>query len=123
MWAETVYATYRSKPRLLGEVIRAAVTRGDEPEDPLQRGWVKRLLMLPDLERRLESFAMHTAETLRLTGPLHVVIRDAGTGAPELSELIRDLRELRYGGVGEPGAAQPAHRRPRLEREAVRGGS
>ena len=67
--AETVYATYRSKPRLLDEVIRGAVTRGDEPEDPLERGWVKTLLTLPDLERRLESFAMHTAETLRLTCP------------------------------------------------------
>jgi AcrR family transcriptional regulator len=94
---ETVYATYRSKPRLLGEVIRAAVRRGAEPEDPLERGWVKTLLTLPDLDRRLESFAVHTAETLRLTSPLHVVIRDAGTGAAELSELDRDLRELRYG--------------------------
>jgi AcrR family transcriptional regulator len=95
--AETVYATYRSKPRLLGEVIRAAVTHGDEPEDPLERGWVKSLLTFPDLDRRLESFAMHTTETLRLTSALHVVIRDAGTGAPELSDLNRDLRELRYG--------------------------
>jgi AcrR family transcriptional regulator len=95
--AETVYATYRSKPRLLGEVIRAAVTRGEEPKEPLERGWVKTLLTLPDLERRLESFAMHTAETLRLTSPLYVVIREAGTGAPEVSDLDRDLRELRCG--------------------------
>jgi AcrR family transcriptional regulator len=94
---ETVYATYRSKPRLLGAVIRAAVTRGQAPEDPHERGWVKRLLALSDLEGRLEGFATHTAETLRLTSPLYNVIRDAGTGAPELGELDRELRDLRCG--------------------------
>ncbi len=95
--AETIYATYRSKPGLLGAVIRAAVTRGEEPDDPLERGWVKGLLALPAPEARLEAFAAHTAETLWLTSPLYAVIRDAGTGAPELSELDRDLRDLRYG--------------------------
>jgi AcrR family transcriptional regulator len=95
--AETVYATYRSKPGLLGAVIRAAVTRGDEAEDPLERGWVKEVLALPELEARLGVFAAHTAETPRLTSPLYAVIRGAGTGAPELGALDRELRELRYG--------------------------
>ena len=95
--AETVYATYHSKPGLLGAVIRAAVTRGDESEDPLERGWVKEVLALPELKARLDAFAAHTAETLRLTSPLYAVIRGAGTGAPELGALDRELRELRYG--------------------------
>jgi AcrR family transcriptional regulator len=95
--AETVYATYRSKPGLLGAVIRAAVTRGDEPEDPLERGWVIEVLTLPGLPARLEAFASHTADTVRLTSPLYAVIRDAGTGAPELGELDRELRALRFG--------------------------
>jgi AcrR family transcriptional regulator len=95
--AEAIYATYRSKPGLLGAVIRAAVTRGEEPEDPLARGWVEELLALPALEARLEAFAAHTAGTVRLTSPLYAVIRDAGTGAPELREVDRELRELRFG--------------------------
>jgi AcrR family transcriptional regulator len=95
--AETIYATYRSKPALLGAVIRAAVTRRDEPEDPLDRGWVMDVLALPGLPARLQAFASHTAETVRLTSPLYAVIRDAGTGAPELAELDCELRELRYG--------------------------
>jgi AcrR family transcriptional regulator len=94
--AETIYAAYRSKPGLLGAVIRAAVTRGEEPEDPLERGWVREVLALPELQARLEAFAAHTAETLRLTGPLYAVIRDAGMGNPELRELDRELRDLRY---------------------------
>jgi AcrR family transcriptional regulator len=94
--AETIYATYRSKPGLLGGVIRATATRGEQPEDPLQRAWVKELLELSDLEARIGAFARHTAQTTRRTSPLYATIRDAGTGAPELRELDRELREMRY---------------------------
>jgi AcrR family transcriptional regulator len=94
---ETVYATYRSKAGLLGGVVRAVVTRGDEPDDPLERRWTKELLELPDLEARLAAFARHTAATLELTSPMYAVIRSAGTGAQELSGLDAELREMRYG--------------------------
>ena len=93
---ETVYATYSSKAGLLGCVVRATVTRGDEPDDPLERRWVKELLDLPDLEARLAAFARHTAATLELTSPMYAVIRGAGTGAEELSALDAELREMRY---------------------------
>ena len=78
-------------------MVRAAVTRGDEPDDPLERRWVKELLDLPDLEARLAAFARHTAATLELTSPMYAVIRSAGTGAEELSGLDAELREMRYG--------------------------
>lgn len=94
---ETVYSAYRSKAGLLGGVVRAAVTRGDEPDDPLQRRWVKELLELPDLEARLAAFARHAAATLELTSPMYAVMRSAGTGAEELSGLDAELREMRYG--------------------------
>ena len=94
---ETVYATYRSKAGLLGGVVRAAVMRGAEPDNPLERGWVKELLDLPELEARLAGLARHTAATLELTSPMYAVIRSAGTGAEELSRLDTELREMRYG--------------------------
>ena len=94
---ETVYATCGSKAGLLGGVVRAAVTRGEEPDHPLERRWVKELLDLPDLEARLAAFARHTAATLELTSPMYAVIRSAGTGAQELSGLDAELREMRYG--------------------------
>lgn len=94
---ETVYATCGSKAGLLGGVVRAAVTRGEEPDDPLERRWVKELLDLPDLEARLAALARHTAATLELTSPMYAVIRSAGTGAQELSGLDAELREMRYG--------------------------
>ena len=95
---ETVYAAYGSKAGLLGGVVRAAVTRGEQPEDPLERRWVKDLLELPQLEARLAAFARHAAATLALTGPIYAVIRSAGTGAAELSGLEAELRDLRYRG-------------------------
>ena len=95
--AETVYATYGSKAGLLGGVVRAAVTRDDEPDDPPERRWVMELLELPDLEARLAAFARHTAATLELTSPMYAVIRSAGTDAQELSGLDAELREMRYG--------------------------
>jgi AcrR family transcriptional regulator len=98
---ETVYATYGSKAGLLGGVVQAAVTRSDEPDDPLQRRWVKELLDLPDLDARLAAFARHTAATLELTSPMYAVIRSAGTGAQELSALDAELREMRYGQQAE----------------------
>ena len=94
---ETVYATSGSKAGLLGGVVRAAVTRGEEPDDPLERRWVEELLDLPDLEARVVAFARHTAATLELTSPMYAVIRSAGTGTEELSELDAELRKMRYG--------------------------
>lgn len=93
---ETVYAVYRSKPGVLGGVVRAAVRREDEPEDPLERSWVRELLRVPDLPARIEGFARHTAATLQLTSPIYAIIRSAGTGASELDELDRELRRLRF---------------------------
>jgi hypothetical protein len=69
----------------------------EEPDDPLERRWVRELLDLPDLEARLAAFARHTAATLELTSPMYAVIRSAGTGAQELSGLEAELREMRYG--------------------------
>jgi AcrR family transcriptional regulator len=98
---ETVYSVYRSKAGLLDAVVRAAVRRDDEPEDPLERSWVKRLLRQPDLARRISGFARHAAQTTELTSPIYAIIASAGTGESEVDELQRNLLEMRFGGQRE----------------------
>jgi AcrR family transcriptional regulator len=99
--AETVYAIYRTKAGVLDAVVRSAVQRNDEPEDPLERGWVKALLRLPDLQMRIAGFTRHTAQTTKLTSPIYAVIASAGTGEDELDELQRNLLKMRFGGQRE----------------------
>ena len=95
---ETVYAIYRTKAGVLDAVVRAAVLRNDEPENTLERSWVKQLLRLPDLAARISGFARHTAQTTELTSPIYAVIASAGTGEGELDELQRNLLEMRFAG-------------------------
>jgi AcrR family transcriptional regulator len=98
---ETVYSIYRTKAGLLDAVVRGAVLRDDEPEDPLERSWVKHLLRLPDLPARIAGFARHTAQTTELTSPMYAIIASAGTGESELEELQKNLLEMRFGGQRE----------------------
>jgi AcrR family transcriptional regulator len=96
--SETVYSIYRTKAGLLDAVVRGAVLRDDEPEDPLERRWVKRLLRLGDLPARITAFARHTAETTELTSPIYAIIASAGTGDDEVDELRRALLDMRFDG-------------------------
>ncbi len=98
---ETVYAIYRTKAALLDAVVRGAVLRNDEPEDPVERSWVKHLLRLPDLPARIAAFARHTAQTTELTSPIYAIIASAGTGEDEVDELQRNLLDMRFGGQRE----------------------
>jgi AcrR family transcriptional regulator len=94
---ETVYSIYRTKAKLLDAVVRTVVLR-DEPEDLLERSWVKRLLRTADLRARVTGFARHTAQTTELTSPIYAIIASAGTGEDEIDELQRNLMEMRFGG-------------------------
>lgn len=97
---ETVYSLYRTKAGLLDAVVRTAVL-SDEPENPLERSWVKRLLRLTDLRARITGFCRHAAQTTELTSPIYAIIASAGTGEDELDELQRNLLEMRFGGQRE----------------------
>jgi AcrR family transcriptional regulator len=98
---ETVYSIYRTKAGLLDAVVRGAVLRNDEPEDPLERSWVRHLLRLPDLPARITGFARHAAQTTELTSPIYAIIASAGTGEDEVDELQRNLMDMRFGGQRE----------------------
>jgi AcrR family transcriptional regulator len=98
---ETVYSIYRTKAGVLDAVVRGAVRRNEEPDEPLERRWVKRLQQLPDFAARLTGFARHTAQTTELTSPIYAIIASAGTDDDELDELQRTLLEMRFAGQRE----------------------
>jgi len=98
---ETVYATFRSKAGLLEAVVLAAVLRDDEPDEPLERRWVREALALPDPRAQLAALARHTAETLALTSPIYAVMRAAGAGVSELEQLQQRLQDYRFGGQAQ----------------------
>jgi AcrR family transcriptional regulator len=98
---ETLYSIYRTKAGLLDAVVRGAVQREDEPDDPLERHWVKHLVRLSDLPARIAAFARHAAQTTELTSPMYAIIASAGTGDDELEELERNLMDMRFGGQRE----------------------
>lgn len=98
---ETVYSIYRTKAGLLDAIVRGAVLREDEPEDNLERSWVKHLLRQPDLPTRVTGFARHTAQTTELTSPIYAIIASAGTGEDEVDALQSSLLEMRFAGQRE----------------------
>lgn len=98
---ETVYSIHRTKAGVLDAVVRAAVQRDDEPEDPLERSWVKRLVRIPDLHTRIGGFARHAAQTTELTSPMYTIIASAGAGEYEIDELQTTLLEMRFAGQRE----------------------
>jgi TetR/AcrR family transcriptional regulator, regulator of autoinduction and epiphytic fitness len=98
---ETVYSIYRTKAGLLDAVLRTAVLRNDEPENPLERSWVQHLLRRSDVHARIAGFARHTAQTTELTSPIYAIIASAGTGDSEIDELQRNLLDMRFGGQRE----------------------
>lgn len=98
---ETVYAVYRSKAGLLEAVVLAAVLRDDEPQEAVERRWVREVLELSDLRARITALARHTAETIGLTNPIYAVMRAAGAGVRELDQLQRRLQDYRFSGQAE----------------------
>lgn len=93
---ETVYAAFHTKGGLLESVVLHAVLRDDEPDEALERRWVREVLELPDPRAQIAAFARHSAQTLELTSPMYAVIRAAGTGASELDGLQKRLQDKRF---------------------------
>lgn len=102
---ETVYAAYRSKAGLLEAVVLAAILRDEEPEEALERRWVRDALELPDVRAQIAALARHTAETVELTSPMYAVMRAAGAGVSELADLQRRLLDYRFSGQAQLIAA------------------
>jgi len=92
--AETVYATFRTKPALLEAVVRAAA-RGDATTEILDQEGPRRAAAAADPRRQLRGFADDVAQRLERAGPLLRVLAAAEAGEPALADLHRRLQAAR----------------------------
>ena len=102
---ETVYAIFRNKRAVLEGVVTNGISGAEETAGWLERAWVRDLLALPDVARRIRGFARHTAKTVARMSPLHAVIRSAAGSEPELAELYRRIQADRFAAQGRILAA------------------
>jgi len=110
---ETVYAHFRNKRTLLGELVRDAV-RGDDPRPVPEQEAPARLVEAVDARELLHRFADDVARRLERAAPLVAVVAAAAPGEPELAELLRLLHEDRSRNLGRAVDALAAAARLRV---------
>jgi AcrR family transcriptional regulator len=94
--AETVYAAFRNKRTLVGELVRVSV-RGDGEAPAAQQAGARAVAAAPDQAERLRLFAADVAERLERVGPvLHAL---AAASEPELEELRAAVDRDRLAGM------------------------
>jgi AcrR family transcriptional regulator len=92
--AETVYAGFRNKRTLLGELIRRAVRGAERSPVPLQAG-PQALAAVTDQREQLRLFAADVSLRLERVGPLVEVLTTAALSEPELAGLLSKIHSER----------------------------
>ena len=87
---ETIYARFRNKRTLLGELVRSAV-RGDDPAPVPQQEGPRRIVTASDQHEQLRLFAEDIVLRLERAAPLVAVVSDAARSEPELAALLARL--------------------------------
>ena len=91
---ETVYAAFRNKRTLLGELIRAAVRGSDSSPVPQQAG-PRAVAAATDQREQLRLFAADISRRLERVGPLVEVLATAARSEPELADLLAKIHAER----------------------------
>ena len=87
---ETIYARFRNKRTLLGELVRSAV-RGDDPAPVPQQEGPRRIVTASDQHEQLRLFAEDIVLRLERAAPLVAVVSGAARSEPELAALLARL--------------------------------
>jgi AcrR family transcriptional regulator len=97
---ETVYARFRNKRTLLGEVMQRAA-RGRDPRPITEQETPRALAALTDQREQLRVFAADSVRRLERSAPLVAVVAAAARSDPELRELYERLHadRLRNHGI------------------------
>ena len=115
---ETVYAGFRNKRTLLGELIRAAVRGGEASPVPEQAG-PRAVAAAVDQHEQLRLFAADVSLRLARVGPLVEVLSTASRTDPELAELLAKIHDERLANLRTFVHALTANGSLRLEPEAA----
>jgi len=87
---ETIYARFRNKRALLGELVRRAV-RGDDPAPVPEQEGPRVLAAATDQHEQLRLFAADIVLRLERAAPLVAIVAGASRSEPELAELLARL--------------------------------
>jgi len=93
---ETVYAAFRNKRTLVGELVRVSV-RGDGDAPAAEQAGARAVAAAPDQAERLRLFAADVAERLERVGPVLQAL--AAASEPELDELRAAVDRDRLAGM------------------------
>lgn len=116
--AESVYAHFRNKRTLLGELVRRAVRGGDPAPVPEQAG--PRTISAETCQReQLRLFAADIVLRLERAAPLAAVVAEAGRSEPELAELLTRLHGDRLRNLGQLVDALTRNGPLRLDRDGA----
>jgi AcrR family transcriptional regulator len=91
---ETVYARFRNKRTLIGELMQQAV-RGADPRPIPEQDAPRALAAATDQREQLRLFAADIVLRLERAAPLANVVAGAARSDPELAELYRRLHRSR----------------------------
>ena len=97
--AETVYARFRNKRTLLGELVARAVRGGDPAPVPEQRG-PRAVVSATDQREQLRLFAADVVLRLERAAPLVAVVSGSARSEPELADLLARLHADRIRNLG-----------------------
>jgi AcrR family transcriptional regulator len=115
---ETVYAGFRNKRTLLGELIRAAV-RGEEGSPIPEQAGPRAVAAAVDQREQLRLFAADISLRLERVGPLAEVLSTASRADPELAALLEKIHDERNANLRTFVHALAANGPLRLEAEAA----
>jgi len=88
---DTVYAAVGAKPVVFRLLLETAISGTDEVVAPAERDYVKRIKAQPRARTKLQIYAGAVRAISERMGPLHLVLRDAATQAPELARIQDDI--------------------------------
>jgi AcrR family transcriptional regulator len=116
--ATIVYAGFRNKRTLLGELIRTAV-RGGNASPVLQQAGPRAVAAATDQQEQLRLFAADISLRLERAAPLVGVVSAASHAEPELAALLAKLHAERFENLRKFVQALAANGPLRLEPEAA----
>ncbi|HEV2724317.1 MAG TPA: helix-turn-helix domain-containing protein [Thermoleophilaceae bacterium] len=87
---ETVYARFKNKRTLLGELVRRAV-RGEDPKPVPEQEGPRAVVAATDQHEQLRLFAADIVLRLERAAPLVAIVGGASRSEPELAELLARL--------------------------------
>jgi AcrR family transcriptional regulator len=115
--AETVYAAFRNKRTLVGELVRTSV-RGDRSAPPAaQQAGARAVAAAPSQAEQIRLFAVDVSARLERVGPVLEAL--AAAPEPELAELRANVDRDRLDGMRRFVAALEARGPLRVDADAA----